>query len=40
MARNSIDAVLLTQYETQSGQPLKSLTEGGPVLLVFLRHFG
>jgi peroxiredoxin len=33
-------ADVLGAYTTESGQTLLGLTEGSPVLLVFLRHFG
>ena len=35
-----IDPSLLNSYLSQTGQPLGSLSEESPLLLVFLRHFG
>ena len=40
MPRDLIDSALLMEYKTQAGQTLDALLEAGPVLLVFLRHFG
>lgn len=40
MAREKIRADLLNCYKTQNGKTLGELTKQGPVLLVFLRHFG
>jgi peroxiredoxin len=37
---NQIDEQLLTGYRAQTGETLRELTTGRPVLLVFLRHFG
>lgn len=35
-----IESILLNEFKTQNGQSLASLIESGPLLLVFLRHFG
>jgi hypothetical protein len=35
-----VNALLLNEYKTQTGETLAELTEESPVLLVFLRHFG
>jgi hypothetical protein len=35
-----IDPQLLESYHSQTGETLKSLVDGPPRLLVFLRHFG
>jgi hypothetical protein len=40
MSEKRIDTALLNEYNTQNGQSLASLMESGPLLLVFLRHFG
>jgi hypothetical protein len=40
MSEKRIDTTLLNQYKTQTGQSLAALMESGPLLLVFLRHFG
>lgn len=40
MSGKQIDPALLNQYTTQKNQTLAALLETGPVLLVFLRHFG
>jgi peroxiredoxin len=40
MAGGRIDSALLNKYKTQKGQSLGDLAQEGPVLLVFLRHFG
>jgi AhpC/TSA family len=37
---NQIAEQLLTGYRAQTGETLRELTTGRPVLLVFLRHFG
>ena len=37
---NRIDAQLLESYRAQSGQTMQALSQDGPLLLVFLRHFG
>jgi len=40
MSEKRIETALLHEYKTQNGQSLASLMESGPLLLVFLRHFG
>lgn len=40
MPRDAIDSALLKKCQTQNGQTLEGLLQAGPVLLVFLRHFG
>jgi hypothetical protein len=35
-----IDIRLLEAYSSNSGETLATLSAGGPLLLVFLRHFG
>jgi hypothetical protein len=40
MAEKRIEPTLLNEYKTQTGQSLASVMESGPLLLVFLRHFG
>lgn len=37
---NQIDPTVLGAYSSQTGQTLAALVADGPVLLVFLRHFG
>jgi hypothetical protein len=40
MSEKRIESTLLNEYKTQNAQSLASLMESGPLLLVFLRHFG
>jgi hypothetical protein len=40
MSAEKIDASLMESYKTQAGQSLAELSGEGPLLLVFLRHFG
>ena len=40
MSEKRIESTLLNEYKTQNGHSLASLMESGPLLLVFLRHFG
>jgi hypothetical protein len=40
MSEKRVESKLLNEYKTQHGQSLTSLMESGPLLLVFLRHFG
>ncbi|HWY05803.1 MAG TPA: hypothetical protein VNY24_03020 [Candidatus Acidoferrales bacterium] len=40
MSEKRIESTLLNEYKTQNGQNLVPLMESGPLLLVFLRHFG
>lgn len=35
-----MDSALVKKYQTQNGRTLEVLLQTGPVLLVFLRHFG
>jgi peroxiredoxin len=37
---NQVDNELLSAYASQDGRTLAALVTGGPVFLVFLRHFG
>lgn len=40
MSGKPIDLMLVNEFKTQQGQTLAALLGNGPVLLVFLRHFG
>jgi len=40
MPEKRIEKALLDDYRTPDGRSLAALMESGPLLLVFLRHFG
>jgi hypothetical protein len=40
MSSQKMDRSLMESYKTQKGQSLADLSREGPLLLVFLRHFG
>ena len=40
MSEKRVEKALLNDYTTPNGQSLVALMESGPLLLVFLRHFG